>query len=187
MGLGEVLRNRSRRRKLDIIMGDPYIEQKKNPPKLDTVPSIQREATKSSGSKENKNSQGTPTKATLERRAAKKEAEGLGIDTKRLTTREIKATISEKKEAQKDLADFITKVIGGLPKNNAPAAAGAPPTVVTAKSEDLPSKLGADQGKHGGVSSPTDISDNGVVDNFYCIYKDKIGYIPLLTRGFVAL
>jgi hypothetical protein len=182
-------------------MGDPYIEQKKNPPKLDTAPSIQREATKSrgtplkgandatksSGSKENKNSQGTPTKATLERRAAKKEAEGLGIDTKRLTTREIKATISEKKEAQKDLADFITKVIGGLPKNNAPAAAGAPPTVVTAKSEDLPSKLGADQGKHGGVSSPTDVSDNGVIDNFYCFYKGKIGYIPLLTKGFVAL
>jgi hypothetical protein len=185
MGLGQVFRNRSRRRKLDIIMGDPYIERKTTPSKLDAAPSIQRNTTPSklgaepSVQRESTGSRGTPLKtdgAPTQRQVAK----DMGIDTKGLSTREVKEAVSEKKDAQQELANFIKETIKDLPKNSLPAAAGGgSPTVTSRKTEDRPSRLPQSQHKD---SPKTELGTD-----FYCYYNGKRGTISLLNRGFSEL
>lgn len=185
MGLGQVFRNRSRRRKLDIIMGDPYIERKTTPSKLDAAPSIQRNTTPSklgaapSVQRESTGSRGTPLKtgsAPTQRQVAK----DMGIDTKGLSTREVKEAVSEKKDAQQELANFIKETIKDLPKNSLPAAAGGgSPTVTSRKTEDRPSRLPQSQHKD---SPKTELGTD-----FYCYFEGKLGTISLLNRGFSEL
>lgn len=191
-------------------MAEPYIERKTTPSKLGAAPSIQRNTTPSkldatpsiqrnttpskldaspSTQREATGSRGTPLKgsgdkaggAPTQRQAAQQAANEMGIDTKGLSTREVKAAVSEKKDAQKELADFIKETIKDLPKNSPPAApSGGAPTVTSRKTEDRPSRL-SPQTRH------KDSPKTELATDFYCYFEGKYGVISLLNRGFSEL
>jgi hypothetical protein len=170
-------------------MGDPYIERKTTPSKLDATPSIQRNTTPSkldatpSVQRESTGSRGTPLKtgsAPTQRQAAQQAAKEMGIDTKGLSTREVKEAISERKSAQEELANFMKGVMKDLPKNTPIEPSDAiPARVVAGKMADKPSFPTPSRHK----DSPK--TELGI--DFYCYFEGKLGTISLLNRGFSEL
>lgn len=101
-------------------------------------------------------SQGKPSKGTLDRAAAKEEAKGYGIDTKGMSTREIKGAVSEAKKVEEDMVKFIEKSLNNFTakKGDAAAPMGAPATTTSRITEDKPFPItpvgGTPRGKGGG-------------------------------------
>jgi len=170
-------------------MGDPYIERKTTPSKLDATPSVQRNTTPSkldatpSVQRESTGSRGTPLKtgsAPTQRQTTQQEAQKMGIDTKGLSTREVKEAVSERREAQKELADFMKGVMKDLPQNTPIEPSDAPPArVVAGKMADKPSFPAPSRHKD---SPKTELGTD-----FYCYFEGKLGIISLLNRGFSEL
>lgn len=170
-------------------MGDPYIERKATPSKLDAAPSIQRNTTPSkldaapSVQRESTGSRGTPLKtdgAPTQRQATQQAAKDMGIDTKGLSTREVKEAISERKSAQEELANFMKGVMKDLPKNTPIEPSDAiPARVVAGKTANKPSFPAPSRHK--------DSPKTELATDFYCYYNGQFGYISLLNRGFAKL
>ena len=75
-------------------------------------------------------SKGKTPKSTLEKRAAREEAKKYGVDTKGMSTRELKQVVAQAREIENDVNKFVEKALdnflfskkgGGLTANNAPA------------------------------------------------------------------
>ena len=144
---------------------EPSIDRKPFESKLDQEPSIQRGTAKGS------DQTGTATP----RRDAQKEAQSMGIDTKGMSTREIKGAMTDKKEAQKELADFIKETIKDLPKNTPANANAGPATVSSRTTEDKPSSL--TPSKHEGKRNV------GVPIQFYTWVNGKVGRVMVLCQS----
>lgn len=87
-------------------------------------------------------SQGKPSKSALEKKAAREEAKSYGIDTKGMSTREIKGAVSEAKKVEEDMIKFIEKsLINFTTKKGGAAPMGAPVTTTSRITEDKPSPL----------------------------------------------
>ena len=148
-------------------------------------PSIQREATGSRGLSIKGNSDGSKGTALksepTQRQLVQQKAVSMGIETKGLSTREVKAAIGEKQDAQKDLADFIKGVVADLPKNNQNLKNDGAPEMVSRKTEDKPSNfITSNKGSNNPQKSASEIE-------FYC-WKDGVyGTISLASSGFSPL
>lgn len=108
------------------------------------------------------------------RKTAIAEAQSLGIDTEGMSTRQVKASITETKEAQTEMADFINKVLDARP---APVAQNPTPAVpVTRTTEDTPSTItrsGSGAGGIGSVSVPVP---------FYTWVNGEVGKVIVLCQ-----
>jgi len=118
-------------------------------------PSIQREAY---------------NRGPTQRQVAQQAAKQIGIDPKGLTTREIKAAVSDKQKIDDDMVAFIKNVINNIPKNvnvNPPDQ----PVTTTVRPEDPPSNIAAgNKSRSGGggaskISLPTPYSFAGSLNS----------------------
>jgi len=71
----------------------------------------QRDERKAKEAESRARSQGKTPKSTLEKRAATEEAGKYGIDTKGMSTREVKEAVSIAKEAEGEMGKFIEKAL----------------------------------------------------------------------------
>jgi hypothetical protein len=99
---------------------------------------------------------GATNSGPTQRQVAQQAAKELGIDPKGLTTREIKAAVSDKQKINDDMSAFIKNVINNIPKNvnvNPPDQ----PVTTTTRPEDPPSNFVAagNRSRRGGGSSTT--------------------------------
>lgn len=110
-------------------------------------------------------SQGSPSKGSLNRAAAKEEAKKYDIDTKGMSTREIKGAVSEAKAVEEDMMKFIEKSLENFTakKGDAAAPMAAPPTTTSRITEDKPSPItpvgGTPRGRGGGSDIPAPPSE----------------------------
>ena len=149
-------------------------------------PYIQREATGSRGLSIKGNSdgsKGTALKAApTQRQLVQQKAVALGIETKGLSTREVKTAVKEKEDAQKELGDFIKGVVADLPKNTPNLKNEGGPETSNRGSEDVPSNippLNLNKGNNP-QRSPLRI-------DFYCWQDGVAGTIPISALGFSPL
>jgi len=161
-------------------MSDPYIQRQQSDSKLDQEPSIVRKPFESKLDQEPSVQRGTAkgsdlTGTATPRRDAQKEAQAMGIDTKGMSTREIKGAMTDKKEAQKELADFIKETLKDLPKNTPANAPSGPDKVSSRTTEDRPSNL--DPSKHEGKRNV------GVPIQFYTWVNGKVGRVMVLCQA----
>ena len=161
-------------------MSDPYIQRQPFDSKLDQEPSIERKPFESKLNQEPSiqrgpaNGSDQPRTATP-RRDAQKEAQAMGIDTKGMSTREIKGAVTDKKEAQKELSDFIKETLKELPKNTPANAPSGPATVSSRTTEDRPSRL--TPSKHEGKRNV------GVPIQFYTWVNGKVGRVMVMCQA----
>ena len=161
-------------------MSDPYIQRQPFDSKLDQEPSIERKPFESKLDQEPAIQRGPAkgsdqTGTATPRRDAQKEAQSMGIDTKGMSTREIKGAITDKKGAQKELADFIKETIKDLPKNTPANANAGPATVSSRSTEDTPSRLSPS--KHEGKKNV------GLPIQFYTWVNGKVGRVMVLCQS----
>jgi hypothetical protein len=103
--------------------------------------------------------QGKTPKGTSERKAAREEAKSYDIDTKGMSTREIKGAISEAKAVEQDMVKFIEKSLGNFTakKGGEVAPTNTPATTTSRITEDKLSPLtpagGTPKGRGGGGDS----------------------------------
>jgi hypothetical protein len=119
----------------------------------------------------------TPTKGALEKQAAREAAKEYGIDTKGMSTREIKAAVSEAETAQKQLEDDMSKFIEKS-LNNFIAKKGGdvapmdnPASVTNRLTETQPLPFSSSGG-------PTKQKSYSSI-KFYCYYDGEAGYLDL--------
>jgi hypothetical protein len=118
-----------------------------------------REERKAKESASRERSQGKTPKGTSERKTAREEANKYDIDTKGMSTREIKGAISEAKAVEEDMMKFIEKSLGNFTakKGGEVAPTNTPATTTSRITEDKPSPLtpagGTPKGRGGGDSS----------------------------------
>jgi hypothetical protein len=88
-------------------------------------------------------SQGKPSKGSLNRAAAKEEAKKYDIDTKGMSTREIKGAVAEAKVIEQDMMKFIERSLDNFTakKGDVAAPMAAPPTTTSRITEDKPSPI----------------------------------------------
>jgi hypothetical protein len=82
-----------------------------------------------------------PLKSTLEKRAAREEAGKYGIDTKGMSTREIKEAVSIAKEAEGEMGKFIEKALDNFltSKKGAEIISNRTPATTSSRvTEDVP-------------------------------------------------
>jgi hypothetical protein len=113
----------------------------------------------------------TPPTTTTKRGAALAEAASLGINTEGMSTRDAKEAITETRAAQKDMAEFINKVLDSRPALQVPA----PATVQATRTvEDVPSTISRTSSGDGGGNG------NAVPIEFYTWIEGKIGTVTIL-------
>lgn len=87
-------------------------------------------------------SQGKTPKSTLEKRAAREEASKYDIDTKGMSTREIKAAVSEAKTVEEDMMKFIEKSLNNFSAKKGDVSPTDIPASTTSRiTEDKPAAL----------------------------------------------
>lgn len=114
---------------------------------------------------------------TTTRGLAQQRAAAMDIDTKGMSTKEIRVAISEKQEAQKELGDFIAKTVANLPKvssDNRPAVS----SVTTSQQTTTPSS----NIKSGGSGRGSSGGGGGIPIEFYC-WKDGVVGTIILTAS----
>lgn len=107
-------------------------------------------------------SKATPTQAALDRQDAKKEAGLYGIDTKGMSTREIKGAVNEARQAEEDMSRFIERSLNNLlsRKNDvSPNDNGA--IITNNRSDDRIAMAISDKPKVNRGSTGTGSSNNG--------------------------
>jgi hypothetical protein len=119
-----------------------------------------------------------PSKGALEKQAAREAAKEYGIDTNGMSTREIKAAVSEADAAQKQLEGDMTKFIEKT-LNNFTAKKGGelapmdnPVSVTSRLTETQPLPISSSQSPASRRPSPSAIK-------FYCYYDGQAGYLDL--------
>jgi len=130
-------------------------------------PSIQRGPYDGNGTPLRGNSgYGTPLRGTVTKRMeTQMQAAAMGIDTKGMSTREIRKAITERQEVERDMADLIKDTISKLPANQRPN--DSQPEVTTRKIEDPPNNFvngGGDKKHERSLGTPIE---------FYC-WKDGV-------------
>jgi hypothetical protein len=86
--------------------------------------------------------QGKTPKGTSERKAAREEAKSYDIDTKGMSTREIKGAISEAKAVEQDMVKFIEKSLNNFSaKKDDVSPADIPASTTSRITEDKPAAL----------------------------------------------
>jgi hypothetical protein len=98
------------------------------------------------------------------------EAQGLGIDTDGMSTRQVNAAISTTREAQQGMADFINKVLDARPVAGAEAPA-VPANPTTRVVEDAPSRVYTSPS--GGIGR----GSNSVPVEFYTFVDGVVGTV----------
>jgi hypothetical protein len=113
---------------------------------------------------------------------AQQRAASMDIDTKGMSTKEIRVAISEKQEAQKELGDFIKQTVANLPKVSSDNKVTTS-SVTTSQQTQTPSSNiksgGSGRGSSGG---------GGIPIEFYCWKDGVVGTIKLTaSQDFKAL
>ena len=107
---------------------------------------------------------------------AQQRAASMDIDTKGMSTKEIRVAISEKQEAQKELGDFIKQTVANLPKVSSDNKVTTS-SVTTSQQTQTPSSNiksgGSVRGSGGG---------GGIPIEFYC-WKDGVVGTIILTAS----
>lgn len=102
----------------------------------------QRDERKAKEAESRARSQGKTPKSTLEKRAAREEASKYDIDTKGMSTREIKAAVSEAKTVEEDMMKFIEKSLNNFSAKKGDVSPTDIPTSTTSRiTEDKPAAL----------------------------------------------
>lgn len=119
------------------------------------------------------------SKGALEKQAAREEAKGLGIDTKGMSTREIKGAVSEAKKVEEDMMKFIEKSLVNFTakKGDAVAPKDAPATTTSRITEDKPSPLNSIGG------TPRTVTNRPQKVKFGCYQNGVLGYFDMLVDG----
>jgi hypothetical protein len=101
----------------------------------------QRDERKAKEAESRARSQGKTPKSTLEKRAATEEAGKYGIDTKGMSTREVKEAVSIAKEAEGEMGKFIEKALDNFltSKKGAEIISNRTPATTSSRvTEDVP-------------------------------------------------
>jgi hypothetical protein len=121
---------------------------------------------------------GTRSSGPIKRQEAKQAAKEYGIDTKGMSTREIKAAVSEAEASQKQLEDDMSKFIEKT-LNNFTAKKGGdvapmdnPASVTNRLTETQPLPFSSSGGPASRRPSSSSIK-------FYCYYDGEAGYLDL--------
>lgn len=119
-----------------------------------------------------------PSKGALEKQAAREAAKEYGIDIKGMSTREIKAAVSEADAAQKqlegDMAKFIEKSLNNFiaKKGGDVAPMDNPASVTNRLTETQPLSFLSSSG-------PASKQKSYLPIKFYCFYDGEAGYLDL--------
>jgi hypothetical protein len=120
---------------------------------------------------------------TTTRGLAQQRAAAMDIDTKGMSTKEIRVAISEKQEAQNELGEFIKQTVANLPKvssDNRPATSSV---TTSQQTQTPPSNI-----KSGGSGRGSSDSGGGVEREFYCWRDGVAGKIKIrLSEDFTEL
>jgi hypothetical protein len=101
---------------------------------------------------------GKTPKGTLEKNAAREEARKYDIDTKGMSTKEIKSAVSDAKKVEEDMMKFIEKSLGNFTtkKGDSVSPSNSPVSTTSRITEDKPSPItpvgGTPRSKGGGGS-----------------------------------
>ena len=114
---------------------------------------------------------------------AQQRAASMDIDTKGMSTKEIRVAISEKQEAQKELADFIKETVANLPKVSSDNKVTTS-SVTTSQQTQTPSS----NIKSGGSGRGSSGGGGGVEKEFYCWKAGVAGKIKIrVSEDFTEL
>ena len=109
---------------------------------------------------------------------AQQRAASMDIDTKGMSTKEIRVAISEKQEAQKELGDFIKQTVANLPKVSSDNKVTTS-SVTTSQQTQTPSS----NIKSGGSGRGSSGGGGGIPIEFYCYLNGEPARIMLLAQG----
>jgi hypothetical protein len=115
-------------------------------------------------------------KISTTRGLAQQRAASMDIDTKGMSTKEIRVAISEKQEAQKELADFIKETVANLPKVSSDNKATTSSVTTSQQTQTPPSTIKSGGSGRGGGGG------GGIPIEFYCYFNGEPSSIMLLAQ-----
>jgi hypothetical protein len=106
---------------------------------------------------------------------AQQRAASMDIDTKGMSTKEIRVAISEKQEAQKELGDFIKQTVANLPKVSSDNKVTTSSVTTSQQTQTPSSNIKSGGSKRGGGPPRMPIE-------FYCYFNGQPSRIMLLAQ-----